>query len=35
MNFKPSASWLVLPDPIITETESGIILDEKTAMENC
>tara|TARA_R100000544_G_scaffold30154_1_gene16435 strand:- start:126 stop:395 length:270 start_codon:yes stop_codon:yes gene_type:complete len=34
MNFKPSASWLVLPDPIITETESGIILDEKTAMEN-
>jgi len=34
MKFKPSASWLVLPDPIITETDSGIILDEKTAMEN-
>lgn len=34
MKFKPSGSWIVLPDPVITETESGIILDEKTAMEN-
>jgi len=34
MNFKPSGSWIVLPDPVITETESGIILDEATAMEN-
>ena len=29
MKFKPSGSWIVLPDPVITETESGIILDEK------
>lgn len=34
MNFKPSGSWIVLPDPVITKTESGIILDEATAMEN-
>ena len=34
MNFKPSGTWIVLPDPVITETESGIILDEATAMEN-
>jgi co-chaperonin GroES (HSP10) len=34
MKFKPSASWIVLPDPLITETESGIILDEATANEN-
>ena len=34
MKFKPSASWIVLPDPLITETESGIILDETTAKEN-
>ena len=34
MNFKPSGSWIVLPDPVITETESGIILDETTAKEN-
>ena len=34
MNFKPSGSWIVLPDPVITETESGIILDEATAKEN-
>jgi co-chaperonin GroES (HSP10) len=34
MNFKPSGSWLILPDPVITETESGIILDEATALQN-
>ena len=34
MKFKPSGSGIVLPDPVITETESGIILDEATAMEN-
>lgn len=34
MNFKPSGTWIVLPDPVITETESGIILDEATAKEN-
>ena len=34
MNFKPSGSWIVLPNPVITETESGIILDEATALQN-
>ena len=32
MKFKPNGSWVVLPDPTITETESGIILDKATAM---
>tara|TARA_R100000234_G_scaffold98039_3_gene66495 strand:- start:4325 stop:4588 length:264 start_codon:yes stop_codon:yes gene_type:complete len=31
MNFKPNGSWVVLPDPSKTKTDSGIILDEKTA----
>ena len=34
MKFKPNGSWVVLPDPTLTETESGIILDEATAMAN-
>lgn len=34
MKFKPNGSWVVLPDPTITETESGIILDETTAQAN-
>jgi co-chaperonin GroES (HSP10) len=34
MKFKPSGSWVVLPDPTITETKAGIILDETTAMQN-
>ena len=34
MKFKPNGSWVVLPDPTITETEAGIILDEATAMQN-
>ena len=34
MKFKPSGSWVVLPDPVITETESGIILDEATSIAN-
>jgi co-chaperonin GroES (HSP10) len=34
MKFKPNGSWVVLPDPTITETESGIILDEATSMAN-
>ena len=34
MKFKPNGSWVVLPHPTITETESGIILDEATAMQN-
>ena len=31
MKFKPNGSWVVLPDPSKTKTDSGIILDEKTA----
>ena len=31
MKFKPNGSWVVLPDPSKTQTDSGIILDEKTA----
>tara|TARA_R110002051_G_scaffold124754_1_gene197987 strand:+ start:136 stop:405 length:270 start_codon:yes stop_codon:yes gene_type:complete len=34
MEFKPNGSWVVLPDPTITETESGIILDEATSIQN-
>ena len=34
MIFKPHGSWIVVPDPIVTETKSGIILDEETAKEN-
>jgi co-chaperonin GroES (HSP10) len=34
MKFKPSGSWIVLPDPVIKETESGIILDDATAQAN-
>jgi|TARA_R110002074_G_scaffold112987_1_gene241478 co-chaperonin GroES (HSP10) len=34
MNFTPNSNWVVVPDPTITETESGIILDEATAMQN-
>ena len=34
MKFKPNGSWVVLPDPTISETESGIILDEATAIAN-
>ena len=34
MKFKPNGSWVVLPDPTITETESGIILGEATSIQN-
>ena len=34
MKFKPHASWIVVPDPIVTDTKSGIILDESTAKQN-
>jgi len=34
MKFKPNGSWVVLPDPTITETKSGIILDEATSIQN-
>ena len=31
MKFKPNGSWVVLPDPSKKTTDSGIILDDKTA----
>jgi len=34
MKFKPNGNWIVVPDPIVTETKSGIILDEETAKSN-
>ena len=34
MKFKPNGSWVVLPDPTITKTESGIYLDDETAASN-
>tara|TARA_R100000900_G_scaffold108929_1_gene84566 strand:- start:329 stop:598 length:270 start_codon:yes stop_codon:yes gene_type:complete len=34
MKFTPNSNWVVVPDPTITQTESGIILDETTAMQN-
>ena len=34
MKFKPNGSWVVLPDPTITKTDSGIYLDEATITEN-
>jgi co-chaperonin GroES (HSP10) len=34
MKFIPNGNWLVLPDPTITKTKSGIILDEDTAAAN-
>ena len=34
MKFKPNGSWVALPDPTKTQTESGIFLDEDTAKQN-
>ena len=31
MKFKPNGAWVLLPDPSKTKTDSGIILDKKTA----
>ena len=31
MKFIPNGSWVVLPDPSKKKTDSGIILDDKTA----
>tara|TARA_R110002020_G_scaffold118530_1_gene270806 strand:+ start:208 stop:471 length:264 start_codon:yes stop_codon:yes gene_type:complete len=31
MKFKPNGSWVVLPDPSKLQTDSGILLDKKTA----
>ena len=33
MKFIPNGSWVVLPDPSKSKTDSGIILDDKTARE--
>ena len=33
MKFKPNGAWVVLPDPSKQKTDSGIILDKKTARE--
>ena len=34
MKFKPNGNWIVLPDPTIKKTKSGIILDDDTAAAN-
>ena len=34
MKFKPNGNWILLPDPTMHETDSGIILDDKTAQAN-
>ena len=34
MKFKPNGNWILVPDPTIEKTESGIILDEATAAAN-
>ena len=31
INFKPYGAWMLLPNPTKLKTDSGIILDEKTA----
>ena len=33
MNFTPSGSWVILPDPTVRKTKSGIYLDEQTAKD--
>tara|TARA_R100000152_G_C6760313_1_gene184364 strand:+ start:330 stop:599 length:270 start_codon:yes stop_codon:yes gene_type:complete len=34
MEFKPNGSWVILPDPTITQTESGIFVGDEAAAEN-
>ena len=34
MEFKPNGSWVVLPDPTITQTESGIFVGDEAAASN-
>ena len=31
--FKPNKDWILLPDPVIKKTDSGIYLDEETAQK--
>lgn len=32
INFNPTRDWVVVPDPSVKETESGILLSEGSAM---
>jgi hypothetical protein len=32
INFNPTRDWVVVPDPSVRETESGIMLSEGAAM---
>ena len=34
MKFKPNGSWVILPDPTITQTESGIFVGDEAAASN-
>ena len=34
MEFKPNGSWVILPDPTITQTESGIFVGDESAAAN-
>ena len=34
MEFKPNGSWVILPDPTITQTESGIFVGDEAAAAN-
>ena len=34
MEFKPNGSWVILPDPTITQTESGIFVGDESAEAN-
>jgi len=34
MEFKPNGAWVILPDPTITQTESGIFVGDEAAASN-
>ena len=34
MKFKPNGAWVILPDPTITQTESGIFVGDDAAASN-
>ena len=34
MEFKPNGAWVILPDPTITQTESGIFVGDDAAASN-
>ena len=31
--FKPNTDWILLPDPVVKKTDSGIYLDDETAQK--